>query len=350
MNVWCRLFAPVSVRFVQNRDMLMKKFTLLVVITTLVCGQASSSDTLPLDPISINPEKVSVAGMSAGAMMAHQLHIAYPEIFSGAALLAGGPFGCAGGSLATAMSRCMGKVEGSLPVDQFAEEIRAASITNQLGDLSQLVNDKVWAYHGTLDLIVAPEQSEALVELYKIFIDEDQITYVDNVAAAHTFPTLTNGNACDAVASPFVSACNFDAAGESLQFLYGELNAPAENILTDLIEVKLPHAEQAGLLQSAFLFVPEACRNESAGCKAQMVLHGCNQSSAQIGTGFITESDYLGWAEANNIVLAFPQVAVSATNPFACWDWWGYTGESYRWRNGKQMQVLADWMLVLEQP
>jgi poly(3-hydroxybutyrate) depolymerase len=79
-----------------------------------------------------------------------------------------------------------------------------------------------------------------------------------------------------------------------------------------------------------------------------LVIHGCNQSSSQIGTDFITESGYLEWAEANDIVLAFPQVAVAAANPYACWDWWGYTGEDYRWREGKQMKVLASWMLSLE--
>lgn len=328
----------------------MKKQTLVIAWIVAISGSASASDTNFIGPISISPEKVTVAGMSAGAQMAHQLHMAYPEIFSGAVLLAGGPFGCAGGSLATAMSRCMSKVEGSLPVEQFVEEIGTAASAGQLGDLSQLADDKVWVFHGTLDTVVATEQSDALVKLYGAFTDENQIKYVNDVVATHTFPTLVNGNACDVVASPFVSACNYDAAGESLQFLYGELEPPVENIATGLTEVALPNAEQAGLSASAYVFIPEFCSNEGAACKAQMVLHGCNQSSVQIGTSFITESDYLGWAEVNHIVLAFPQVAVAASNPYACWDWWGYTGAGYRWRDGKQMKVLADWMLALEKP
>lgn len=328
----------------------MKKLTLMIAWVVVLSGSATASDTSSLSPISIDPEKVTVAGMSAGAQMAHQLHIAYPEIFSGAALLAGGPFGCAGGSLATAMARCMSKVEGSLPVEQFVEEIGTAVSAGQLGDSSQLADDKVWVFHGTLDTVVATEQSDALVQLYGALTDESQIKYVNNVVATHTFPTLLNGNACDVVASPFVSACNYDAAGESLQFLYGGLESPAENVATDLIEVALPNAGQAGLLESAYVFIPEFCRGEAANCRAQMVLHGCNQSSAQIGTSFIMQSDYLGWAEANHLVLAFPQVAVAASNPYACWDWWGYSGADYRWREGKQMKVLADWMLALEKP
>lgn len=326
----------------------MKKLALIIACAFVGPALANASDSNPAASISIDADKVTVAGMSAGAQMAHQLHIAYPEIFSGAALLAGGPFGCADGSLATAMSRCMSKVEGDLPVAQFAEAMRAAQSAGQIGDLSQLADDRVWVYHGTLDTVMAVEQSDALVELYGMFSDEDQTTYVNDIVAAHTFPTLVNGNACDVVASPFVSACDFDAAGESLQFLYGELEAPAESLNAALTEVTLANAGQAGLLESAYVFIPDHCTGEGANCKAQMVLHGCNQSSSQIGTSFITESGYLPWAEANQIVLAFPQVAVAATNPFACWDWWGYSGADYRWRDGKQMKVLADWMLALE--
>lgn len=295
----------------------------------------------------LDPDQVTISGASSGAAMAHQLHIAYPEVFSGAALLAGGPFGCAEGSLATAMSRCMGKVDGELPVDQLLAQARAASDSGKLGSLSLLANDPVWVFHGVLDNLVAAELSEAIVDFYQ-GLNVENINYVNDIEAAHTFPTLKNGNACNTVASPFVGACGYDAAGESLQFLYGELHEPVSELTTELTEVTLTNANSAGLLEQAFLFAPAACSEAKKACKAQMVLHGCNQSSAQVGTEFIQLSGYLEWAEANDIVLAFPQVAVAATNPFACWDWWGYTGESYRWRDGAQMKVLSDWMLQLK--
>lgn len=295
----------------------------------------------------IDPAQVTVAGMSAGAQMAHQLHVAYPELFSGAALIAGGPFACAEGSLATAMSRCMGKVNGKLPVAEFLDQAKAASATDNIGDLTMLGNDRVWIFHGALDNIVAAELSAATVEFYQ-GLEVENIRFVDDVQAAHTFPTLENGSACDAVVPPFVAACNYDAAGESLQYLYGELNEPAIELDTSLTEVRLPSGESAGLLEQAFIFTPPACRKGGPACKAQLVLHGCNQSSAQLGTDFIEQSGYLQWAESNDIVLAFPQVAVAAANPYACWDWWGYTGDNYRWRDGAQMKILAHWIRHLE--
>ena len=66
-----------------------------------------------------------------------------------------------------------------------------------------------------------------------------------------------------------------------------------------------------------------------------------------LGTDFIQQSGYLSWAEANDIILAFPQVVPGTLNPYACWDWWGYTDADYRWRNGKQMVVLTDWIKSL---
>ena len=50
---------------------------------------------------------VTVSGLSSGAFMAVQLHVAYSSIISGAAVYAGGPYWCAMGNLNTAMMDCM---------------------------------------------------------------------------------------------------------------------------------------------------------------------------------------------------------------------------------------------------
>ena len=83
-----------------------------------------------------------------------------------------------------------------------------------------------------------------------------------------------------------------------------------------------------------------------------LVLHGCAQSTEAVGTEFMELSGYLPWAEANDIVLLFPQVAkslVAPLNPHGCWDWWGYTGDNYAKRNGKQMLTLVEWINELSQ-
>ena len=56
---------------------------------------------------SYNVSDITVSGISSGAFMAVQLHIAFSSIISGAAVYAGGPYWCAQGSLNTAMMECM---------------------------------------------------------------------------------------------------------------------------------------------------------------------------------------------------------------------------------------------------
>lgn len=318
--------------------------SLLITLTMLLTSPVTADPSLGLN---IDPEQITVSGISAGGQMAHQLHIAYPDVFSGVGIIAGGPFGCAEGSLATAMTRCMGNVAGELPLAQFAEEIRSGAKEHKLGDTAKLTDDYVWIFHGALDKTVAAKLSDATAALYGEFVASENIRYVDDVEVAHTFPTRGHGNECASAASPFIGNCDYDAAGELLQHLYSELKKPAGNLKFELTETRLAGASAAGLLETAYLYVPAACNNAEQSCKAHLVLHGCAQSTAQVGTVFIEQSGYLPWAEANNIVLAFPQVAPAAANPIACWDWWGYTGTAYRWRDGPQMTVLAGWVQEL---
>ena len=180
--------------------------------------------------------------------------------------------------------------------------------------------------------------------LYAEFIPAANIRQVNDVEAGHNFPARGNGHACSEMQPPFVGNCDYDAAGEILNYLYADLKTPASAAAGELREVTLPGASEAGLSDTAYLFVPQVCAEDKKACALHLVLHGCAQSTAQVGTGFIEQSGYLPWAEANGIVLAFPQVVPGPLNPYARWDWWGYTGADYRWRNGKQMTVVVEWI------
>lgn len=329
-------------------------------------ADAPAAGDAPSDSLAIDPTRITVSGISAGGMMAHQLHVAYPELFSGAAAIAAGPYGCAEGSLATAMARCMGTAAGELPVEEFAAMLRTDAEAGRIGDPAELADDRVWLFRGTGDTVVAAGVSDALAGLYAHFLPPENIRYVNDIDAAHHFPAAGRGHPCDESKPPFVGDCGYDAAGELLQFLDPGLNPPTVEIergevemgdattdpITpdDLTEVPLPGATAAGLAEAAWLYAPAACRAKDAGCALHLVLHGCAQAASQVGTAFIEQSGYLRWAEANNMVLAFPQVEPAIANPYACWDWWGYTGADYRWRAGAQMGVLADWVEKLVRP
>lgn len=322
----------------------MNKYVTVLTIV-LFSTQAFSNDSAPAPRI--DNDRITVSGISAGGQMATQLHIAYSDLFSGVGIISSGPFGCAEGTLGTAMARCMGETQTPLPIADLADSIRNAAKENLVANPENLADDPVWLFHGTLDSTVGAEVNDATEALYANFVPAGQITYVNDVAAGHNFPTRGYGGDCTTLQAPFVGNCDYDAAGAILQFMYASLKAPVPDVVTELQPVTLSGASAAGLSDTAYLFIPPACSDGSQACALHLVLHGCAQSAEQVGTDFMTQSGYLPWAEANNIVLAFPQVIPSEVNPYACWDWWGYTGEDYRWRNGKQMQVVTDWIKLL---
>lgn len=320
----------------------------LLLAMLLISLSALASE--PPMSMKIDTARITVSGISAGGQMAHQLHVAYSDLFSGAAIISSGPFGCADGSLATAMSRCMGKSDVPIPVAELADAIRAAQEQGLVAATENLADDPVWLFHGTLDTTVAAQVSDATETLYAGFVPAGQLTYVNDVAAGHNFPARGRGVECTTLKAPFVGDCDYDAAGAILQHLYTGIETPASAATTALKAVTLPGAADAGLSETAYLFVPPACTNGEQACALHLVMHGCAQSAVQLGTDFIQQSGYLSWAQANDIVLAFPQVVPGTLNPYACWDWWGYTGADYRWRNGKQMLVVANWVKEISSP
>jgi len=325
------------------KEQTLNRFTLLS--SLLLCTASLWADETP--QLDIDPGRITVSGMSSGAQMAHQLHLAYSDLFSGAALLAGGPFGCAEGSMLNALGRCLAKPGTEIPLARLHETIVAAASDGLLAALENLADDPVWIFHGSLDDAVPLSVNEALVSIYRMLLPDEHISLVTDIPAAHVFPADGTGTACDKLESPFIGNCGYDAAGELLQTLYGALKAPSVEVTTAIKQVKLEGANAAMLDENAWLFIPVACTESGAGCGLHLVLHGCTQSVGQIQTAFIEQSGYLRWAESNHIVLAFPQAEASMVNPLACWDWWGYSGENYLWREGKQMSVLVHWIRQL---
>jgi poly(3-hydroxybutyrate) depolymerase len=314
---------------------------------TLFSAALPASESPRLD---IDENRMTVSGISSGAHMATQLHIAYSDLFSGAAILSGGPYNCAANSLMTAMQRCMTTSE-SPPVAELAAGIRAAAAEGKVADPANLADDRVWLFRGTQDSKISAPVHWAAADLYAEFIPADQIRRVEGIDADHVFPANGRGNDCHEVVPPYVGDCGYDGAGELLGYLYPGLSEPGAGAGGDLLEVELPGAGNADLMETAYLYVPSACQGGAQSCALHLVLHGCAQSAEAVGTDFIEMSGYLPWAGANGIVLAFPQVEksmVAPMNPHGCWDWWGYTGDDYAWRSGKQMKVLADWVRSLQ--
>jgi poly(3-hydroxybutyrate) depolymerase len=100
------------------------------------------------------------------------------------------------------------------------------------------------------------------------------------------------------------------------------------------------------------LYVPKACENNSYSaieCRLHVAFHGCEQSPAKIHDIFVREAGYNPWADTSRVIILYPQVKPwklwadpVAGNPEGCFDWWGYSGDDYLGRNGKQMRAVRD--------
>lgn len=289
----------------------------------------------------IDRERITVSGVSSGAYMAGQLHVAHSDRIRGAALIAGGPYACAGGSVQQALGPCI--KGGELDVPALLERAREYARDGRIADPDGLRDDRVWIFHGAADAAVDRHVSLATAEFYRKLAAEPgaQVAFVDSVQAVHGMPTETTGLPCNEVAPPFINACGYDAAGELLEHLYGPLEAPATPTAT-LETLSQAAFRDAELWDSAYVYAPKACR-EGAACGLHIAFHGCRQSAELVGDAFAAGAGYNAWAETNRLVVLYPQVRASQLaplNPLGCWDWWGYTNEHYATQAGPQVAAV----------
>lgn len=304
-----------------------------------------SSSTLAYN---INPQKITVSGISSGAYIAQQMHMAYSKQISGAALLAGGPFNCSEGNVNRALNSCMKTSPGSISVDKILGTIADLRKKELLDSGENLSSAKVFLLVGKNDNVVAKPVVQAVKDLYvKLQGSDKNIKFVDNLEVGHAFPTLDYGNSCPTPrSSPYISRCNYDGAFEILNFLYGPLLLKGVEVETNLKFISQtkyfsedPNKNSMG--PEAAIYVPTACQN-GAECALHISFHGCAQSRDEIGDAYFRKTGFNAWAEANDIIVFYPQVVKNYVlgNPNSCWDWWGYTGPQFNNKQSVQMSIV----------
>ena len=74
-----------------------------------------------------------------------------------------------------------------------------------------------------------------------------------------------------------------------------------------------------------FVYIPTECKDPTRLCKLHIALHGCQQGFYKIGDTYVQHAGYLEVAEANSIIVLFPQtLSTTGSNPNGCFDWWGW--------------------------
>lgn len=315
----------------------------------------------PLPALKLDRARTTVSGLSSGAYMAHQAHVAYSDHVAGAALIAGGPYHCAQAALETALASCMMPAQGKGPdVAALATFARDAAKAGRIAPLSGLAGDRVLVLHGRADKTVAESLSADTAAIYRALAAgaRKPLTVQEELGGnwTHTFPTLDAGAACDTATAPYVGKCGYDAAGAIFAYLYGE---PAHPVAADAtgelrtFDQRIYRVDDvdAHLAASGYIYVPKACA-AGARCALHIAFHGCQQNAETAGEAFVRDAGYNRWADAYDAVVLYPQAqaTMAPLNPKGCWDWWGYGGEAYDTRDGAQLRQVAAMAAALGAP
>jgi len=289
---------------------------------------------------------VYVAGISSGGYMAGQLQIAYSSRIRGTAVFGAGPYYCAQNNAVQALYGCAANTYpdylGTLESD--ASLWSAYGWIDPIGNLSGL---PVWVYHGSQDTAIAASVSKDGASFWSDF--GARVTSATGNGAGHAWVTPYGTNACGATGSPYLNNCGTDPEHDLLATLLGSVNAentgPLTGTLTRFDQNAYAIGGSAAALDmsgAGFAYVPKSCAAGSA-CRLLVALHGCAQGYDTVGTAFVDRANLDQYADTNDMIVLYPQATSGASNPYGCWDWWGYLGATnYPIHGGAQIETIMN--------
>jgi hypothetical protein len=305
----------------------------LYLVGALSIGSAAEAEGLP--ELTLDAGATTVSGLSSGAYMAVQVQLAFSSAIAGAGVVAGGPYLCSRGDVMTALNKCMQTVFGEPDESSLLAAAQQSAAAGEIDPLSGLDGDRVYLFSGMQDRTVTRPVMDAARDFYLgAGIEAGDVRYVTDVPAGHAFLALGAPVPCGETRPDYLSDCGIDQAGDILTWLYDDLSAPVSPDPARLIEFDqgafLPEPEAHGMDARGYAYVPAACA-EGDTCRLHIAFHGCEQTPDQVGDLYARMTGYNRWAEANGIVVLFPQAQIIPSppldpfggNPKGSWDWWG---------------------------
>jgi hypothetical protein len=311
-------------------------------------------------------EESSISGISSGGFMAGQFAISWSSTVRGVGIIAGGPYYCARGTAAEGLSGnllpeliatgpCM---KGPPPaLDPLFQKTEEWGRGGQIDDPRHLANQHIYIFSGYNDAVVDPRVGESAYRFYRHYLGENRkgnLFYQNAIGSGHSQVTVDYGLACSDNKDYFIDRCNYDQAGVLLQHIYGTLDPknkrdPSGKLLSfNQREFTFPESPASfSMAEIGYVYVPAACASGQP-CRAHIALHGCKQNVDTIGDRYIRHGGYNEWADANRLIILYPQTVAgnpftnfgTPLNPYGCWDWWGYTNFNYAVKAGRQITAL----------
>lgn len=316
----------------------------------------------PLGQYNIEKGQSSISGLSSGAFMTVQMHLAHSSSFVGAGIIAGGPYRCAESFRGaaqlpedayevTALQICMNPLIPQTAPDaaRQAQLARQTAASGKIDDIRNLARHRLYIFTGTQDRVVYSSVVAQTRDFYKLLgVKPEAIAYHDNVAAGHSIITDNpEDSPLHTNQPPYINYGGFMQSHEILRHIYPDLNPPAANLSGRLLRFDqtefFDSEPRASMSEYGYVYVPEAVKN-GARARVHIALHGCKQGYRYVdyvygrldsanrppyGNRFTTTTGYNHIADTNNMIVLYPQVQgrddADVQNADGCWDWWGYT-------------------------
>ena len=201
-------------------------FAALFFLALIHVAGSSFAKAEPLPALGADISQTTVSGLSSGAYMAGQFHIAYSNTVKGSAIIAGGPYSCArtpgselnpfwfqhvlAWNLTRAWNSCMDDgwwFYSSVPSAYFLYDYATAlSDDGKIDPIGNLADDKIYLFTSDEDETV----HSGVVRTARDFYEEagvplNHIAFREHDAAAHAFLTTDNGLQCGKAGPPYIN-------------------------------------------------------------------------------------------------------------------------------------------------
>lgn len=341
----------------------------------------TDSEVAQLGSYKVAKGESSVSGLSSGAFMTVQLHLAHSKSFIGAGIIAGGPYRCAESYRAAAAIAADAYIQGSLYIcmnpltpltapdaKKLAQLARETAQAKQIDPVTNLENHRMYIFTGSQDEVVYSEVVARTRKFYEeLGVNPKNIFYDDSVPAGHSI--ITNNLEDSELKTnkpPYINNGGFMQSHDILRHIYPKLNPPTKRLSGQLVRFDqtefFSNEPRASMSDFGYAYIPKAVE-EGEPARVHIALHGCKQGYNYIdyvygkadfenqppyGNRYFTTTGYNHIADSNNIIVLYPQAEGSdgtTQNPEGCWDWWGYTSPTpqnpdYYSRNAIQIKAI----------
>lgn len=311
----------------------------------------------------VAPGGNSISGLSSGAFMTVQIHLAHSAAFIGAGVIAGGPYRCVESFRGAALMAedayilnaeyvCMSPLTPTVGPNarRLADLARDTAAQGRIDAIDHLASQRVYIFTGSHDKVLSSSVVRATRDFYQhLGVPPESLSFVDNEPVGHSILTdnledLPKG----ANRPPYINCGGYMQSHRLLNHIYGA--GPVNPTLTgelhrfDQTEFFADYEVRASMGHMGFVYIPGRVLAGGQARGVHIVLHGCKQgysyvdyvngrpdlaNRAPYGNRYVTSTGYNHWADANDLIVLYPQCRPhddnTVQNPDGCWDWWGYT-------------------------